>query len=55
MSFMSCEINIVLNWSANSVISTGTAANQAATFAISDTKLYVPIVTLLTQENAKLL
>ena len=28
---------------------------QAATFAITHKKLYVPIVTLLTQDNAKLL
>ena len=28
--------------------------NQAATFAITDTKLYVPVVTLSTQDNAKL-
>ena len=30
-------------------------ANQNATFAITDTKLYVPVVTLSTQDNAKLL
>ena len=29
--------------------------NQGATFSITDTKLYVPVVTLSTQENAKLL
>ena len=28
---------------------------KAATFAITDTKFYVPIVTLSTQDNAKLL
>ena len=28
---------------------------QATTFSITDTKLYVPIVTLSTQDNAKLL
>ena len=38
----------------NCVISNATA-NQAPTFAITDTKLYVPLVTLSTQENAKLL
>ena len=31
------------------------AENEATTFAISDTKLYVPGVTLSTQGNAKLL
>ena len=30
-------------------------ANQEATFAITETKLYVPVVTLSTQDNAKLL
>ena len=29
--------------------------NQGATFSITDTKLYVPVVTLSTQDNAKLL
>ena len=29
--------------------------NQAITIAITDTKLYVPVVTLLTQDNGKLL
>ena len=30
-------------------------ANQRATFLITDAKLYVPVVTLSTQDNAKLL
>ena len=30
-------------------------ADQGATFWITDTKLYVPVETLLTQDNAKLL
>ena len=34
------------------LVSTNTA-NQNATFAITDTKLYVPVVTLSTQENTK--
>ena len=29
--------------------------NQGTTFTITDTKLYVPVVTLSTQDNAKLL
>ena len=32
-----------------------TVANQGATFAITDTKLYVPVVTLSTHNNTKLL
>ena len=34
---------------------TGTAANHLPTFRIIDTKLYVPILTLSTQVNEKLL
>ena len=42
-------------YSANCVISSNAAANQATAFAITDAKLYVPVVTLSTQDNAKLL
>ena len=41
--------------SANCVIVSTNVANQNATFTITDTKLYVPVVTLSTQNNAKLL
>ena len=54
ISLINCEINLILTWSANCVISTA-AHNQVTTFAITDTKLYVPVVTLSTQANAKLL
>ena len=39
----------------NCVIVSTNFANQNATFTISETKLYVPVVTLSTQDNAKLL
>ena len=52
MSLINCEINLILTWFANCVISSA-AANQAATLAITDTKLYVLVVTLSTQDNAK--
>ena len=35
-----------LTWSANCVMSNA-AANQATTFAITDTKVYVPVVTVI--------
>ena len=54
MPLINCEINLIFTWSANCVISNA-AVNQATTFAITYTKLYVPIVTLSTQDNAKLL
>ena len=54
MPLINCEINLILTWSANCVISNA-APNQATTSTITDTKLYVPVVTLSTQDNAKLL
>ena len=55
MPLINCEINLNLNWSENCVIMATNVANQGGTFSITDTKLYVPIVTLSTQDNAKLL
>ena len=49
------EINLILPWSTNCVIVASNVANQNPTFSITDTKLYVPVVTLLTQVNVKLL
>ena len=40
---MNCEINLILTWSANCAIS---EVNRVTTFAITDTKLYVPVKTL---------
>ena len=42
-------------WSANSVIVNTDVANQGATSAITETKIYVLVVTLSTQHNTKLL
>ena len=55
MPLINCEVNLILTWSSTCVIFSTGDANQAATFAITDTKLYVPVVTLSTQENTKLL
>ena len=52
---INCEVNLILTWSANCVIVSTNDANQNATFAITNTKLYVPVVTLSTQDNGKLL
>ena len=54
MQLISYEINHILTCSANFVISNATA-NQDTTFAITDTKLYVPVVILSTEDNEKLL
>ena len=55
MSLINCEINLDLSMSEKCVIVPVTLANQGATFSITDTKLYVPIVILSIQDNVKLL
>ena len=49
MPVINCEISLILTSSKECAISSNTAANQEATFVITDTKLYVPVVTLSTQ------
>ena len=53
MPLINCEVNLILTWSSTCVLVATGVPNQAATFAITDTKLYVPVVTLSTQENTK--
>ena len=48
MPLINCEVNLSLTWSSTCVI---TDSNSAGRFAITDTKLYVPLVTLSTQEK----
>ena len=45
MSLINCEINLILTWSKKCVLSNDT---KATTFVITDTKPYVPVVTLST-------
>ena len=52
MLLINCEVNLILTWSSTCVITNSTGAGR---FAITDTKLYVPVVTLSTQDNTKLL
>ena len=49
------EINLILTWSDRCFVIDNLLDNQKPTFTIIDTKLYVPIVTSSTQDNAKLL
>ena len=44
-----------MTWSAKCVIITTNVANQNTIFTITETNLYVPVVTLSIQDNAKLL
>ena len=55
MPLINCEVNLILTWSANCVIIYTDVANQIPTFTITETNLYVPVVTLSTQDNVKLL
>ena len=52
MPLINGEINLILTWSEDFVIS---FATEKTKFKITDTKLYVPVVTLSIQDNAKLL
>ena len=52
MPLIDCEINLILTWLANCVITSPTGTGE---FTITDTKLYALVVTLSTEDNAKLL
>ena len=52
MPFINCEVNLILTWSKDCIISSATGETK---FKITDAKLYVPVVTLSTQDNAKFL
>ena len=52
---ITCEISLQLKCSKNCILVAGTAANQTSEFKITDIKPYVPVVTLFTQDNIKLL
>ena len=55
MLLSNCKVNLILTWSSACVLISTNIPNQAAIFEITDTKLYVPVVTLSTQENTKFL
>ena len=70
MSLVNCEINLILAWSENCILTSKatrdanpdvnpaiTAVNNPTnvTFKITDTKLYVPVVTLSTKDDSNYL
>ena len=55
MPLINCKISLPLKWSKNCILVAGTVANQKPYFEIIDTKIYVPVVTLSTEGNVKLL
>ena len=52
MSLINCQVTLILAWSPSYVISSVIGETK---FKITATELYVPVVTLSTQDNAKLL
>ena len=61
MPLINCKVELSLNWIENCALTTAALGANAdatgadsATFKITDTKLYVPIVTLSAEDNAKL-
>ena len=52
MPLINCEVNLILTWSKDCVITNSTGEGK---FSITETKLYVPVVTLSTKDNEKLL
>ena len=55
MPLINCEINFILTCSANCFIIDAPGNNHVPIFTMTDSKLYVPVVTLSTQDNAKIL
>ena len=53
MPLINCKVELSLNWIENCVLTTSANASKA-TFTIKDAKLYVPVVTLSVNDNAKL-
>ena len=49
---INCEVNLILTWSRDCAITNSTGERK---FSITETKLYVPVVTLSTRDNTKLL
>ena len=57
MPLINCKIELSFKWIENCILTINPNANNnvnKATFTITDAKLYVPIVTLKTEDNTKL-
>ena len=51
MPLINCKAELSLKWYENCILS---SEDSNSVFAITDTKLYVPTVTLKTEDNTKL-
>ena len=52
MPLINCEVSLILTWASTCVITNSISEGK---FKITDTNLYVPVVTLSTKDNEKLL
>ena len=52
MPLINCEVNLILAWSKDCVISSAFGETK---FKVTETKIYVQVVTLSTEDKAKLL
>ena len=55
MPLINCEVELILTWYSGCIIIYTNVANPNPTFTITETNLYVLVVTLSTEDNAKLL
>ena len=55
MTLINYEVKLILTWSEGCVVIYTDVANQNPTFKTTETNLYVPVVTLSTQDDTKLL
>ena len=55
MPLINWEVELILTWSTGCVIIYTDVADQNPTFTITAINFYVPVVTLSTQDNEKLL
>ena len=51
MPLINCRVELSFTWNENCIL---TSINENATFTITDSKLYVPVVTLSIEDNATL-
>ena len=55
MPLINCEINLILTWYERCFILDAPVANREPTLMITDTKRYIPVVALSTQDKEKML
>ena len=54
MPLINCKIHLELSWTTNCVLSSADGNGGDVSFDITETKLYVPVVTLSTEDNVNL-